>query len=188
MFLNLNQLLRERRIAGGWAAMAIIPVTGEGCFAIVQKVRDEMKSTYVQVIDPDRVLNEDHVILSLQDVVSAHQHGYNKMNRVDSELLLVMAGVNNFEVAVKALAPRNKGDVVLVSFSASRNEALASIRLFEKYAHSHARELAFSNDDSRLSSLLEIYGITKNSVARLSEEELTNALVERGAIFYAKYR
>jgi tRNA threonylcarbamoyladenosine modification (KEOPS) complex Cgi121 subunit len=185
---NLNQLLLERRIAGGWAAAAIIPVTDEDCFAIVQKVRDEMRSTYVQVIDPDRVLNEDHVILSLQDVVSAHQHGYNKMNRVDSELLLVMAGVNNFEVAVKALAPKGKGDVVLVSFYASRDEVLASIRLFEKYAHSHARELAFSNESPRLSSLLEVYGIPKDSMARLSEKELTNALVERGAIFYAKYR
>jgi tRNA threonylcarbamoyladenosine modification (KEOPS) complex Cgi121 subunit len=184
----MNQLLRERRIAGGWAAAAIIPVTDEDCFAIVQKVRDAMRSTYVQVIDPDRVLNEDHVILSLQDVVSAHRHGYNKMNRVDSELLLVMAGVNNFEVAVKALAPKDKGDVVLVSFSASGDEALASIRLFEKYAHSHARELAFSNEGPRLSSLLEVYGIPKNSMARLGEEDLTNALVERGAIFYARYR
>ena len=181
-------MLRERRIAGGWTAAAIIPVADEDCFSIVQKVRDEIRSTYVQAINPNCVLNEDHLILLLQDVVSAHQHGYNKMNRVDSELLLVMTGVNNFEVAVKALAPRGKGDVVLVSFSTSKDGALQSIRLFEKHAHSHARELAFPNGDARLSKLLELYGIPNNSMARLSEEELTRALVERGAVFYAKYR
>jgi len=185
---NVNQLLRERRIAGGWAAAAIIPVANEDCFPIVQKVRDEIRSAYVQAVDPDCVLNEDHLILLLQDVVSAHQYGYNKMNRVDSELLLVMTGVNNFEVAVKALAPKGKGDVVLVSFSAKREEALASIRLFEKYARSRGRELAFPNGDARLSKLLELYGIPENSMTRLSEEELTNVLVERGAVFYAKYR
>ncbi len=188
MLANLNQLVREKKIAGGWAVVAIIPVTSMDCFKIVQKIRDEMKSTYVQVIDPDRVLNEDHVVFSLQDVVSAHQHGYNKMNRIDSELLLVMAGVNNFDVAVKALAPKGEGNVVLVSFSANKDEALESIRLFEKYADSHVGDLAFSNSSSRLSSLLEMYGIPRDSLAELSEQELTKALAERGAIFYAKYR
>ena len=188
VLLNLNQLLREQRIAGGWAAAAIVPVTSRDCFEIVQRVRDEMRSAYVQVINPDRVLNKDHVILSLQNVVAAHQHGYNKMNRVDSELLLVMAGVNNFEMAVKALAPKDKGDVVLVAFSANKDEALESVRLFEKYADSRARELAFSNSGPRLSTLVEMYGIPKDSLAELSEEELAKALAERGAIFYAKYR
>ena len=175
-------------MAGGWAAATLVSVPEGDYFSTVQRIRDEMKSAYVQAIDSDCVLNADHLFLALQNVVSAHIHGYNKMNRVDSELLLVIAGVNNFEVAVKKLAPRAGGKAILISFSDRKEDVLRSMELFGKYGGPTVEELEFRNNSSRLVKLSSFYEVPRRGSGQLSEDELTRALVERSAVFYAKYR
>lgn len=177
-----------KRIPGGWAAVFLVSVPEGDCFSAVQRIRDEIRSVYVQVIDSDSVLNVDHILLSLQNVISAHRHGYNKMNRVDSELLLVMAGINHFEVAVKMMAPKADGKAVLISFSDREEDVVKSTRLFELYAGTRAEEPMFRNDLSRLLRLSAFYQIPPESLGRISEDVLTEALAERSAVFYAKYR
>ena len=175
-------------MAGGWAAAALVSVPRRDYFSAVQRVRDEVKSAYVQAIDSDRVLNANHLFLALQNVVSAHRHGYNKMNRVDSELLLVIAGVNNFEVAVKRLAPRAGSKAVLLSFSDRKEDVLRSMELLERYGGATVEQFEFTNDSPRLLRLSSFYEVPRRGTEQLSEDELTRALVERSAVFYAKYR
>lgn len=155
---------------------------------MVQRARDAVKSAYLQAIDPDKVLNEDHLLLSLSNVVAAHKYRYNRMNRIDSELLLVLAGVNNFESALRSLAPKGERDAVLVSFSADREGALESLRSFELNANAPTKEVEFNNDRGRLLRIMELHGIPEKSLRSLDEGELTEALVEKAAVFYARYR
>jgi len=168
--------------------MGTASIAGSDCFSAVRRVREELRSAYVQAIDAEHVLNRDHLLMCLNNVALAHKQGYNKMNRLDSELLLVLAGINNFEDAVRSLAPKEGGQAVLLFFSDRREVALQALQAFERHTDARVQELSFINDRPRLSRVAELYGIQWEELGCPSEQELTDALAERCAVFYSKYR
>lgn len=112
-------------------------------------------------------INSEQVLLGLiYNIVSAHMYGYNKLKKLDSELILVLAGKNAFYEAVNKITPK-VGDCALI--------------------------ILLSDDENKVKEAVDF--IRKNLSSKLEEAKLTSlfssndlGLIENFALFYVWYK
>lgn len=183
MLIILPQItLYKVEVGGGYAVITFARGFRASWLDSMIRARDSFPTAYLQMIKADYVINERHVALCLYNVVMAHSHGYNKMRRLDSELLINLSGVNNFEDALKMLAPKEGDDIVVVSFSNDKEHAEAIMEFFMK--DSGAIQIAMEQSEKRISNVARLNGLSSD----LPAERVLNSLAERSAMFYARYR
>ncbi|MBO3757953.1 MAG: hypothetical protein QXS21_00875 [Thermoproteota archaeon] len=114
-----------------------------------------------------RVIISEHALLSLvYNIASAHKYGYNKLRKLDSELILVLAGKNVFHEAVDKITPK-AGDCTLIVLLSDDKSKIQKAESFIR---------------TNLSSELE----EANLKTSFSLNDL--GLIEKFALFYVWYK
>ncbi len=172
------------KVGKGYVGISILSQFEVRWLDSIMKARDAFPNAYLQAIKADHILDERHVIVSLYNVLMAHELGYAKMKRIDTELLLNLSGTNNFEDALAQLAPFEGQDAVIVSYSDDENAARGIMEFLMKETGAKMQSLK-SNAD-RIRNLMKIYDL--KLAEEFSEQSLLDLLIERSAMFYVRYR
>ncbi len=173
-----------RKIGKGYAGVSVLRGFREEWIDLMMQTRSRFANAYIQAITIDRILDENHVFLCLYNVVSAHEHGYGKMKRIDAELLLNISGLNRFEDALAETKPREGNPAFIVSYADDQTAAVGILNSFLSSASS-CQECP-RTDWEKPGSLAKSSGIKRKG--GLSKKEALDVLAESSAMFYVRYR
>lgn len=112
-------------------------------------------------------VNSEQVLLGLiYNAISAHKYGYNKLRRLDSELILVLAGKNVFHEAANKVTPKVGDCALIILLSDSKDKIQKTLDLFRN-------NLVGRLEEAKLLSTLDLNDLS---------------LIENFALFYVWYK
>lgn len=148
-----------------FVAIGKVPSIDEQKMEKIKNLKD-MLDVGLALVSCKDVRSELVLLGLIYNVVSAHKHGYNKLRKLDSELILVLAGKNAFHEAVNKVTPKAGDCALIVLLDYKKDKIQEAINFIHK----------------NLSSNLEEVGLESS----LSLNDMS--LVEKFALFYVWYK
>ena len=155
----------------------------DGWEEAIRSTRQEHEGAYIQVVNGLSVLDAVHAAHVAFNVLQAHKFGYNKMKNVEAELIMNLACKNSFSEAIQLVGVKRDSPIAVLSFS--RDEKVALDALHDAVRVLELKTVApDSFREDAQSWLVRLHNVR----GRQNIEDLRGVVIERSAIFYAKYR
>jgi hypothetical protein len=152
-------------VLDNFIAIREIPSIDELTIEKIKNLKDTLDVGLLLVSCED-VISEQVLLGLIYNAASAHKYGYNKLRKLDSELILVLAGKNVFHEAANKVTPKLGGCALIILLSDNKDKIQEAMDFVYKTLDSNLEE-------AKLASVF-------------SSNDLT--LIENFALFYVWYK
>jgi tRNA threonylcarbamoyladenosine modification (KEOPS) complex Cgi121 subunit len=152
-------------VLDNFIAVSKVPSIDELTIEKIKNLKNTLDVGLVLISCED--VNSEQVLLGLiYNAVSAHKYGYNKLRKLDSELILVLAGKNAFHEAANKVTPKIGGCALIILLSDNKDKIQEAIDFVYK-------NLGSNLEEAKLASIFNSNDLT---------------LIENFALFYVWYK
>jgi hypothetical protein len=152
-------------ILNNFVTVGKILIPDESLIERVKSIKDEL-DVGLALVSCENIDSKPVLLGLIYNVASAHKYGYNKLRKLDSEMILVLAGKNIFHEAVNKVTPKVGGCALIILLSNNESKILEALNFVREHLKDNFKEIELPPSFS------------------LSNMEM----VENFALFYAWYK
>lgn len=156
----------------------------------LQRARGAAGASCLQLLGARGVADWRHVVVAVFNAHQALSNGYSRLQHLEAELLLVLAGVDRFQKAVETVGCTPARPAFAVAVALRKEEAEAALSLLMMEVGASEEDALLELDEGRAEDLSSTHGLAPRETDLTGKclgsslDGLRAELIERGALVY----
>lgn len=142
---------------------------------------------WIQIVDAAAVAGMRHVLFLVFNAVSAFRYGYNKLDRLEAELLLVLSGTDRFQRAIEMAGAKVGHPGVAIIIGSERSTCVHSMeRIAASIVGSDTLTGPTREEGMKVAMAMGLSAPELSALRSLGDDiqAILYTLVERGSLIY----
>lgn len=161
-----------------------IPQVPEGWSELVPSWKPNGQDVWIQIADAVAVAGMPHILISIFNVASAFRNGYNILDRLEAELLLVLSGTDRFQRALEIVGAKAGQPGIAIVLARERDACVSAAEGIS--ASLGGIEVPDLAPEGSMAQGLGALGFLSSGRQGDGLQAFLYALIERGALLYCK--